>query len=174
MSISLNNHEQRITTLENGRSKLVHIADINAINNKSFKITNPNQYSVLLLNKHYFDPNTTGSGINWKWSETEATWMIFPDSVSFKNNLSFGNKQDHMFKRIGESIYSWGYHGVRILSDFTFECRPVSMVNAGTNPSPSAQDYQWVGFSIWGLKIYYIFRYNIYKILKLISPILKF
>lgn len=28
--------------------------------------------------------------------------------------------------------------------------------------------------AVWGLKIYYIFRYNIYKILKLISPILKF
>ena len=28
--------------------------------------------------------------------------------------------------------------------------------------------------TVYGLKIYYIFRYNIYKILKLISPILKF
>ena len=27
---------------------------------------------------------------------------------------------------------------------------------------------------LWGLKIYYIFRYNIHKMLKLISPILKF
>ena len=46
-------------------------------------------------------------------------------------------------------------------------------VNDTTVWKEPISDITWL-IKLWGLKIYYIFRYNIYKILKLISPILKF
>lgn len=48
-------------------------------------------------------------------------------------------------------------------------------INIKSDTSISFPDQSDIGiYKIVGLKIYYIFRYNIYKMLKLISPILKF
>ena len=135
MSISLNNHEQRIKILEDkkyygeydvlfkGSQLQVELGDLTKYN-----------FLLVMLKSDIYDGQGGNSLVylNTMWDEN-----IFCGHVASASIAMFSVSQSGTLKVLESmgQVY----------------CKQVI-----------------------GLKIYYIFRYNIYKILKLISPILKF
>ena len=135
MSISLNNHEQRIRALETGEKYTMSPQLLNTTKNGNLTtLQNMSNYDFLIF------------------------WLIIGDicyGVYWIPYLEF--KTSGMNFEIGGTSYAIEF---KYVNDTTIWKEPIS-------------DITWL-IKLWGLKIYYIFRYNIYKILKLISPILKF
>lgn len=146
MSISLNNHETRITALENR-----YIRWDSFINN-SVKISSQNRVKICSYNKDLYSVGFviwTHDGDSLPGHQQITMLPIgyhAYDTTIMRTDQSGHNEEIHVVVEEGE-VYGYSY---------------------GSN----IYDNYILGF--WGLKIYYIFRYNICEILKLISPILKF
>lgn len=134
MSISLNNHEQRIKVLENGDKYTMSSQLLNTT--KSGNLTtlyNISNYDFLIF---WIIESNVCYGVYWiPYLEFKTSGVSF-EIGGLSNSVEF-----------------------KYVNDTTVYKQPHSV--------------SWL-IKLWGLKIYYIFRYNIYKILKLISPILKF
>ena len=146
MSISLNNHETRITALENR-----DVRWDNFISN-SVNISSQNPVKICSYDKDLYDIGfviwTHDSGSS---SDHEQITM-----------LPIGRHEyDATIMRVDQSGQNEEIHIV-VKEDTVY----------GYSSGSNTYDNYVLGF--WGLKIYYIFRYNICEILKLISPILKF
>ena len=143
MSISLNNHEQRIKTLESQKSTMSGFRQYftNTVTSIDVNSWIKQGYNVFIV---FCDPNINYDGhIN--------TAVLVPEvSTAF---------QSYHHYEYGRNV---GYHHVQLINGVI-----KSWMSGATVSKPDIH-------TVIGLKIYYIFRYNIYKILKLISPILKF
>ena len=91
---------------------------------------------------------------------------------------SWKNFKILIFFGYADSRYSSACYVTSLLSNgmgLNHVYKDYGLINIKSDTSISFPDQLDVSIrKIVGLKIYYIFRYNIYKILKLISPILKF
>ena len=148
MSISLNNHESRIVALE--KYKNFQIQEVKSGVNGYIKFVNGVLIQWVRFDRNSFDGNNNWAVAKWPTSFSEKPWNISVTLVA--NNASEGAYDQNVSINYGQtSATQLVYH-----QNLTAYPRYSTMILA------------------IGLKIYYIFRYNIYKILKLISPILKF
>ena len=163
MSISLKNHEDRITKIENRRLEQIGYVTPRIPNKNIAAIPNAKNYDILLINKYYQDQPHVLSA----FTEMDSTWILFPKSMRF--NVS---KNEFMFKKIGESEYSCFTDGLKIHSDWRFEAFPTNELIHGGNPSNPGV-YKLFCFVIYGLKLCYSFSYNIiYRATHLLEKIL--
>ena len=146
MSISLNNHETRITALENRDVRW------DSFISNSVNISSQNRVKICSYDKDLYDVGFIIWTHDGDSSPNHEQITMIPigrhdyDATIMRVDQSGQNEEIHIVVELGD-VY--GY-------------------SSGSN----TYDNYVLGF--WGLKIYYIFRYNICEILKLISPILKF
>ena len=154
MSISLSDHENRISILEN-KSKSYTSAFI--LNNK----TNLTTSSLLKYNfSQYVDYDFVYIAFDAWGSQYNYDYQVANEGL-----IPIGLLKQMWCQR----TLMWGGSG-------PLESEGVKLFLSGNELQVKYVGTQGYG-AIWkiiALKIYYIFRYNIYKILKLISPILKF
>ena len=144
MSISLKNHEDRIKVLEN---KAVT--------------------SGKLIIKDLWSGNVESIGSIMNLNEADTNYQLI-GVLTLNNHYGYTKSRiwgiNHVIERKGVFCDCWG-------RDFWIQRVSATQYkivdrNAGDGSDRFTR--------IFGLKIYYIFRYNICEILKLISPILKF
>lgn len=149
MSISLKNHEDRIKALEN-KTQLFKVADGTFDEMCELLVYIPSNAINLFL-------AITIGGIGQSGIPSDDRYDRWFVPLMYLTEYKHQNK----IKIYEGALISWpkkdvnGWHAYRIIED----------------GDESHDNYYQL---IAELKIYYIFRYNIYKILKLISPILKF
>ena len=142
MSISLNNHEQRIKTLEG------------SVSNKR------------PVYKELYRGTQWTNKITFSESLDNFDFVVFVGSNGNGLVRSYGIQFVELLKKI--SIPE--ARDTVICDNAMDSSQGIITLNGWTERSNN--NMRIIG--VYGLKIYYIFRYNIYKILKLISPILKF
>ena len=142
MSISLNNHEQRIKALENKSSS------------SNFQLTELWSGSIIDLNINMTltqsDSKFDLIGVLMTSGIGRCLTTILPLKyiIAYNGLIIRGRRRTVFIDRKSDTLYR--------LSDGEGDVSGERVTK------------------IYGLKIYYIFRYNICEILKLISPILKF
>lgn len=139
MSISLNNHENRIKVLEDKTSS-------STLGTVELLLSRGQHSGNKTLSKNI--TNFTFIIMLFEYGGSIFTPITMPTSLCRTEGRSY-------FLR---ATGGWGV-------DYKFPSDTVINVSPQRSSAYS---------TVYGLKIYYIFRYNIYKMLKLISPILKF
>lgn len=167
MSISLNNHEQRIVALEKIKNSLGKIESFTLPNLTTAKTKLDGIDKIMLLNdtrKQISVPDMSNFDFIWiRATHDDGTIPATFDNILIPINV---------LKQV-KTISTW--NGASMWNGASKCVLEVSFVN-DTTINLYTGDYSVSGVysPLYFLKIYYIFRYNIYKMLKLISPILKF